>query len=262
MSQVKIVFFDIDSTLYDQNKSVPESTAEAVRALQKKGIKTVIATGRAPFMFKELRKELDIHSYISFNGSYVVSEDQAISKRPLPEDVLSKLENAVQAHNHRLVFVNEEGMKIDGKLDPTVEAAIDSLKLRLPYPEIDADYYRKREIYQGLLFYSDQEDCSYLKRKPLDSLEYVRWHPLAVDVIPQNGSKAYGVKKMLEILHLSPDQACAFGDGNNDVEMLGYVGTGVAMGNAVDAAKEAAGLVTRPVDQEGIYYGLKKIGLI
>ncbi|GGL45079.1 Cof-type HAD-IIB family hydrolase [Sporolactobacillus putidus] len=262
MSKVKIVFFDIDNTLYDQDKSVPESTAEAVRDLQRKGIITAIATGRAPFMFEGLRKQLAIHSFVSFNGSYVVHEDEPMFKNPLSKPALHELEKESSEIGNRLVFLNERTMRIDGKKNKRVEQSIASLKLNLPFPEEDPDFYKQHEIYQALLFYSEQDDSSYLEKEPLDAFRYVRWHPYGVDVIPESGSKASGIRSMLEKLNLAPDEACAFGDGNNDVEMLSFVGTGVAMGNAVADAKNAADFVTRPVNRDGIYYGLKEIGLL
>ncbi|RYL95450.1 Cof-type HAD-IIB family hydrolase [Sporolactobacillus sp. THM7-4] len=262
MMSVKIVFFDIDSTLYDQDKSVPESTLEAVEALQKKGVITAIATGRAPFMFEDLRKKLDIHTFASFNGSYVVYQNEPVFKRPLSRPVLQKLAKQSAVRQYPIVFLNEQTMKINSEMTGKVEEGIRSLKLNIPFPEKDPDFFADHEVYQCLLFYSNQDDWSYLKQPPLDIFNYVRWHKYAVDVIPPDGSKASGIKKLLDELNLSVDEACAFGDGNNDVEMLSFVGTGVAMGNAVATAKKAADYVTRPVDQDGIYYGLKEIGLL
>ena len=46
----KIIFFDIDGTLYDHDKKLPASTKKAVLQLQEKGYEVAIATGRAPFM--------------------------------------------------------------------------------------------------------------------------------------------------------------------------------------------------------------------
>lgn len=262
MPDIKIVFFDIDSTLYDQHKHIPDSTAEAITALQRKGIMAAVATGRAPFMFENLRTDLNIHSYVSFNGSYVVHQDEPFYKNPLPEDTLEILERTSSMRGYRMIFQSGSTMKIDGELNAEVKKGFTSLKLNLPFPEEDRDFYKKEDIYQALLFYKEQDDSGYLGQFPLNTLRYVRWHEEAVDVIPRNGSKARGIQKMLEKLGLRAEEACAFGDGNNDVEMLSYVGTGVAMGNAVDRAKQAADLVTRSVDDDGIYYGLKTLCLL
>ena len=60
----KIVFFDIDGTLLDDDKNLPHAAKEAIHTLQKNGVYTAIATGRAPFMITHLLEELNIESYV------------------------------------------------------------------------------------------------------------------------------------------------------------------------------------------------------
>src|SRR5690625_6342097 len=68
----KIVFFDIDGTLVDDDKNIPVSAKQAIDELKRNDVYVAIATGRAPFMFEHIRQELEIESYVSFNGQYVV----------------------------------------------------------------------------------------------------------------------------------------------------------------------------------------------
>ncbi|MCO7174577.1 Cof-type HAD-IIB family hydrolase [Sporolactobacillus kofuensis] len=262
MAKPKIVFFDIDDTLYDQNKTVPDSTAEAIHKLQSKGVITAIATGRAPFMFRKLRQQLTIHTFVSINGSFVVHEDAPVYTNPIQKPLLKLLVSGAEKQGFSLAFVNEETMKMHRTASREAIMGIESLKLPLPFPETDPDFYKEHDVYQGLLFYSEQDNREFLEQTPLNTLRYVRWHECGVDVIPHNGSKAEGIKQLLKILNFTPEDACAFGDGNNDVEMLSYVGTGIAMGNAVEAAKKSADLVTTSVQKDGIYHGLQQIGLL
>lgn len=88
------------------------------------------------------------------------------------------------------------------------------------------------------------------------------WWPRAVDIIPADGSKGVGVQKVLDYFHIKNEQAIAFGDGGNDIEMLQTVGTGVAMGNATDDVKAAADTVCGNVSDDGIYYYCKNHGLL
>ena len=85
---------------------------------------------------------------------------------------------------------------------------------------------------------------------------------MSTDILPNGGSKAEGIKKMLEILGIPREHVYAFGDALNDKEMLEFVGTGIAMGNAVQEIKDIADMVTKSVDQEGIKYGLEMVGLL
>jgi hydroxymethylpyrimidine pyrophosphatase-like HAD family hydrolase len=54
----------------------------------------------------------------------------------------------------------------------------------------------------------------------------------------------------------------AFGDGPNDLEMLAFAGIGVAMGNGVAAAKEAADMVTAGIDDDGLARAMAQLGLV
>lgn len=257
-----MVFFDIDGTLYDQRKKVPESTVKAIALLQRQGIATAIATGRAPFMFAALRAQLGIDSYVSFNGSYTVFRGEPIVRTPIARPMLEMLAEEAGEHAQRLVFQDERTMASDGPLEAPAVDGLASLHLNLPLPAVDRHFYQTHDVYQALLFYDAHADIDYLRREPLNRLDYVRWHPQAVDVIPGGGSKAVGIQHLLNKLGLTADQICAFGDGNNDVEMLRLAGIGVAMGNGVAPAKQAADYITRSADEDGIYHGLRAIGLI
>ncbi|MNJ71697.1 putative bifunctional phosphatase/peptidyl-prolyl cis-trans isomerase [compost metagenome] len=93
-------------------------------------------------------------------------------------------------------------------------------------------------------------------------LHFVRWHPFSLDVLPGGGSKANGIAQLIGRLGFTPEEAYAFGDNLNDVEMLRYVGHSVAMGNAPDSVKQIAQYVTTDVDQDGIANGLRMVGLL
>uniref|UniRef100_UPI003081AFBA HAD hydrolase family protein n=1 Tax=Virgibacillus salexigens TaxID=61016 RepID=UPI003081AFBA len=56
----KIVFFDIDGTILDHDKQIPLTTKKSIQKLKENGVYVAIATGRAPFMFEDIRKELQI----------------------------------------------------------------------------------------------------------------------------------------------------------------------------------------------------------
>ena len=67
---------------------------------------------------------------------------------------------------------------------------------------------------------------------------------------------------MIEYLGIDRKNTYAFGDSNNDIEMLDYVEHGVAMGNAYPEILERAKYKTKSIYEDGIYYGLKELGLL
>ncbi|MBS4177278.1 Cof-type HAD-IIB family hydrolase [Lederbergia citrea] len=254
----KIVFFDIDGTLLDDDKNLPVSTKEAIKTLQKNGIYTAIATGRAPFMVTKLLQELNMESYVSFNGQYVVFGNEVVYTNPLCSINLKKLAKEASIHNHHLVYMNESTLKSNVKYDHRIKESLESLKM--VHPEHDPMFYEKTEIYQTLLFAKEGED-EYLEAFE-DDFTFIRWHEDALDVVPKGGSKAEGIKKLIARLGFNMKDVYAFGDGLNDIEMLKTVGTGVAMGNALEAVKMYADYVTTNVENDGIVNGLKAVGLL
>ncbi|WP_174614795.1 Cof-type HAD-IIB family hydrolase [Virgibacillus ihumii] len=254
-----IIFFDIDNTLLDSDKNLPKSTKKAIQALQDEGHIVAIATGRTPFAFENLRKELGIESYVSLNGQYVVHQGEVIHQHPLDTEALQQLTDYALEQDHPVVYVDHEDWRSNKENDESVTNAIGSLKI--PHEvSYDPEYYVGRDIYQGLLFCTDGEEAEYEKR--FSQFDFIRWHPASVDVLPQGGSKARGIEKAIEKMEVAPENVYAFGDGRNDIEMLRAVQNSVAMGNAEDIVKEAAKSVTKSVDEDGIEHGLKLVGLL
>lgn len=255
-----IVFFDIDGTLLDHNKNLPQSTKDAIQQLKDNGHKVAIATGRAPFMFKGLCQELDIHSYVSMNGQYVVLDGVPIYKDPLDIEELEALTQFSSLNNHPMVYIDHEDMKSNVEFHHHIEESVRSLKITMTHPDFDPNFFKDREIYQALLFCASDEEDKYTRR--FTDFGFIRWHEFSLDVLPRSGSKAIGIEKMIKKLNLTRDQVYAFGDGLNDIEMLHYAGNGIAMGNAHEKVKKAANFITKDVDDNGIVYGLELIGLV
>lgn len=254
----KIVFFDIDGTLLDENKQLVPSARDAIFRLRQKGVRVALATGRAPFMFENLLRDLEINTYISFNGQYVVSMGRPIFKNPLDHHKLQILEKSAQRNAHPLVYLDEKEMRASEAGHPFVQKSLNDL--RLDYPDIDPAFYRRRHIYQALVFCEEKDH--HLYEGQYEAFRFIRWHDYSVDIVPAGGSKAEGIARLLNVLGLSRENVYAFGDGRNDLEMLRFAGVGVAMGNAHEETKEAADYVTKAVDEDGILYGLLETGLL
>ncbi|VEF48562.1 Cof-like hydrolase [Bacillus freudenreichii] len=251
------MFFDIDGTLLDEEKNLPASAKEAIHTLQKNGIYTAIATGRAPFMISSLLEELNIDSYVCFNGQYVVFENKLIYANPINTGVLESIQQTANKHGHALVYMNELTLKTNTKHNDRIQKSLGTLKLA--YPQYDPEFFIDREIYQALLFTKENE-ADYLST--FDDVSFIRWHEYSLDIVPKGGSKARGIEELIGRLGMNMNEVYAFGDGLNDIEMLQEVGTGVAMGNAHDIVKEHADIVTTNVEHDGLVKGLKEVGLL
>src|SRR5699024_9614349 len=124
-------------------------------------------------------------------------------------------------------------------------------------PSVEPDIWQKEDIYQAYLYCEEAEQKKYEELHP--HLKFTRWFSHTVDVNDRFMNKSVGIERMLNHLDIAPEASIAFGDNQNDLEMLSYVGMGVAMGNAIDATKSKADFITKPLHEDGIFYALEQL---
>lgn len=256
----KLLFFDIDGTLYNTSKKIPEATKKAIEEARENGHEIAIATGRSPFFLKEVSEELNIDSYVSFNGQFVVYKGKTISKRPIPQNVLERLAEKAAQDKYPVVYLDEHRMTSTTEYDEKVKISMDSLFY--PMPEYDMNYHKEVDIYQALLYTPEDEKPRYVEAFP--ELAFIRWHKYSDDVINHDVSKAYGIEQFIQQTDFTLADTIVFGDGLNDIEMLELVakeGTSVAMGNSSERVKEAASFVTDHVDEDGLAKAMRRLEL-
>lgn len=130
-----------------------------------------------------------------------------------------------------------------------------------PIPQNDVKTIIENEnIYQVMLG-CRAEDYGRLM-KNVQNAKITAWWNRAVDIIPLSSGKGLGIRKVLEYYHLDSSEAIAFGDGNNDMDMLRAVGVGIAMGNASEELKQMADGVCSSAAEDGIYHYCVENGLI
>jgi hypothetical protein len=93
-------------------------------------------------------------------------------------------------------------------------------------------------------------------------LNVVRSAPHLLEIMDKTVSKATGIEVLLKHYGFSIDEAIAFGDNYNDIEMLEYIPQSVAMGNAPEKILQIASNITDTSEVGGIFTYLQKIGLI
>ncbi|MDM1049309.1 MULTISPECIES: Cof-type HAD-IIB family hydrolase [Sphingobacterium] len=257
---VKAVFFDIDGTLISfKTHKVPESTVEAIKELQSKGIKTILSTGRSINSIDHV-KFLDFDGFITFNGGYCLTNTNEVLFRKAidKEDIQSVMDYAKQKPLS-FSFMSEQEITIH---DVTPEIAGMYAHLNLPVPKlVDMDLVDTSSILQTNIFLGPDEEEEFMNSVMPNSLAS-RWTPLFADVNPKGLSKKVGIDIFCKHFGIDIEHTMAFGDGGNDISMLQHVKVGVAMGNANPEVKAIADYTTNEVDDNGIWNALKKFGVI
>ncbi len=254
----KLLLLDIDGTLLNSDKELPESALEALEKARANGHDLAIATGRGPFMITDLLKKLDIETFITFNGQYIVHNNEVIHTEALDPAMLEKVVRFAEEKDHPLVFMN--GQKMISSIDyhPAIDESLKSLKF--PHPVTEKNFHLDNEIYQSLVFCTKEEEASY--HENFKDLQFVRWHRVSCDILPKGGSKASGIEKLIASTGHSIEDTIAFGDGLNDLQMMKTAGFSVAMDNGHPETKKVASYVTGHVDDDGLSKAFSHLGLI
>ncbi|MGL4252765.1 MAG: HAD family hydrolase [Fusobacteriaceae bacterium] len=257
-----IIFLDIDGTLIDCFNSITRiapQVREAIRLLQLRGDYVFIATGR-PYAFLDREiLELGFDGFILANGAHVIINNETIYSNPISNGFVKELASNFDKKNIQYTL-NGRGhsyMKRENKefYDFFQKANIHKKAFKNDYSLDEIDVYKVEILCQNneitnhcLNFIKNYPEYDYFSSVSSMHLEFYF----------KENTKATGIQKALEHLNIPLENTYAIGDGKNDIEMLGTVGYGIAMGNATEEVKKYAKAVTDTVQNNGVATGIKK----
>jgi len=258
MASVRIIFFDIDGTLVDpQTGCISEKTAQTIKTLQARGIKCCIATGRSPASLPDFG-DLHFDAMSTFNGSLCYTDTDVLHSNPIARaDAEMVMQNAA-ALGRPVAIATRDRLAANGVDDDLADYYRLAKQELTASPDFDA--VRRDDIYQIMLG-CRLEDHAAIVQGAQGVKIAVSWDR-AVDVIPASSGKGVAIAKVLAHFGLDASQSMAFGDSQNDLEMIKAVGVGVAMGNANAQLKAIADDVCGAVSEDGIYQYCLVHGLI
>ena len=276
--EVKAVFFDIDGTLVNDRKSVLKSTKDAIRIVKEQGVLVGVATGRGPFFVKELMEDLDLDFAITYNGQYIFNKEKVLFASPIAKSSLRQLIAYAKKEQKEIALGTEHavvGSKIMSfglgsfsqlvsrfiptGLTRTVSRSFNRMVSKaVPQKEDDLLRLINEPIYQVLMLMTPEE--SEKAASDFEDLKLTRSNPFAADIINQGNSKLEGIRRVGKEYGFDLNQVMAFGDSDNDLEMLAGVGMSVAMGNGSSSVKEVAKHITASNQQDGIHKALEHFG--
>ena len=254
---IKAAFFDIDGTLLSfKTHRIPESTQRVLDTFHERGIKCVISTGRPMYQMPDwLLHGWD--AYITLSGQYCYDEGGVYRSCPIDPADVQVIYDQVMAGRFDSLCMQGKNSFVN-RLSARVQSVAD--KAGIVYHEEPFEHVFDAPAYQFCAFVDPGEE--HIVTDATSHVTTTRWCDLFCDIIPADGGKKLGVRATLERLGVAPDEAIAFGDGENDLSMFDAVGTSVSMGNAQESVKAAATYVTTDVDDDGIWNAAKRFGLV
>ena len=265
---IKIILSDIDGTFLKDDKTFTALHAKAIKAVVDKGLKFVFVSARMPEAIYPITDAIGMaHTpVISYGGGLVLTENEEIlfDKKISADDaknILAEMKRGwqditINYYTGRRWFVEEIDWRAQREVDIT-SAQVDVAKFD--------NLLNENILPNKILVMCEPPTCEEMERelgKKFPSLNVVRSAPYLLEVMDKSISKATGIEVLLKHYGFTLDEAVAFGDNYNDIEMLELVPQSVVMANAPDAVKKLAAAVTDSNEDSGIYTYLVKIGVI
>ena len=263
----QLIAMDLDGTLNNDQKIITEKTKAALMDAQKSGIRLALASARpSPGLYKErdiLRLQDHQGILMSYNGGRIVDaesgkvlfetsmdlEETKLVLRQLEKlPVTPILDDGVQFY-----VTDKNGYKVDYECRnnnmvctevPNLAEFLDFAPIKILMSVQPEELAQVQETIAGFL---------------PESLTVVQTAAFYLEVIPKVINKGQGIRDICKVLELPTEAVIAFGDAANDIPMLREAGVGVAMGNAQEAVKAAADLVTLSNNEDGIAAALEQL---
>lgn len=266
MKDKYLIALDLDGTLLTNDKKISNTNKKVLQQLMNEGHHIMIATGR-PFRSSEMYyKELGLTTpIVNFNGAFVhhpLDDQWGTYHEPLQLDVAKEIIDTCQQYDiynivaeviDKVYFHYHDEKLLDIFCLGNPETTIGDLRTYL------SDHPT------SMLIHADPAHVSHIRQhlnevhaQVVDHRSWAApWH--VIEIVKSGLNKAVGIQRVAKSLGIPRERIIAFGDEDNDLEMLEYAGHGVAMGNGIKEVKEVADFITSTNEEDGVAQFLKKM---
>ncbi len=269
-STIELVAIDMDGTLLDPAHKLTPRVKQAIAEARALGVHIVLTSGRpvpglAPFL-QELGIEGDDDYCIACNGGLVqrIGPRETVVEYPLSFDDFVYCEQVAREIGVHFQALDAQRMYTPNQ-DISIYTVADSHLSRMPL-----SYRRVADMDPGMSFIKlmmiDEPEVldAAIARLPTALTErfaVLKSAPFFLEVFDRRAGKGPSLQKLAEHLGIDRANVMAIGDQENDLTMLQYAGTSVAMGNAIDAVKAVARFETATNSEDGVAQAIERFVL-
>ncbi len=263
----EILALDIDGTITDSNRELPEAVRQGLIDIQKAGKKIVLATGRADSGVASLIKELEMDKYGSFVATYNGAKlrqcdtNEIISNQTFPHEMIRPVLEVIRCYpDVDLSTVTTDAMY--SGIKPNKYTELESGICGFPITRLQDMPSEITFPVNAFLGTGEPSTlvkvCEQLNMIFSSVLDIYLSDPYFLEIMPKDIDKANSLQILCDHLGLTSENVIACGDGQNDISMIQFAGLGVAMGNASDKVKNSADYVTLTNDEYGVLHVIEK----
>lgn len=271
---IKCIALDLDRTTLNGQSRLSDRNRQALEAAMKKGIHIVVASGRAyDTLPKDVMSVPGIEYAVTSNGAavYHVPTGKCLKEYHIPEDVPEKIleltgkyENLTyECFIHGVAFGPQQYVDEPERFLATEGTIEYMIATRTLVPDIKSFILEHKNELNSLdvLVRDDVEKDKIMKllKANLPDVYMTSSFSQLVEIAHKDCGKKTGLVYVVERLGLGRDEVAAFGDADNDIDMLAYAGVGIAMANASDGCKAVADHHTLHHDEDGVAWGMEHI---
>jgi Cof subfamily protein (haloacid dehalogenase superfamily) len=269
MAELRLVASDLDGTLLRSDSTLSDRTASALRAARAAGVRVVVATARPLRVLPAVIEDGLLDAAICANGAtrYDQSTRQHVVTHPLPAPVATYVMTEVDRLVPGTWFAAETGARVVHESGYSYRPSLDSER----YPVLARDHLVAEPLVKlmALLPHDDPAAAWALLSPTLQAVVTCTWssghggpdrsYPAILEIAAPGVSKAAALAELCTQWSIDPAQVVAFGDARNDLEMLGWAGTGYAVANAVPEVLAATPHRAPANDEDGVAQTLERL---
>lgn len=256
---MSLLALDVDGTLMRSDNTLSARNAEAVAEARRRGWRVVLATGKPPWAVSLLAERLGLE------GPHVVANGCALWTPGGPLEVLARIDECDVRASLAFAAAQRIPRATSGPRGVFCEADWQPAAVRRALREVGED--PPTVVADGVAADPDPWKVILILRagtphpRPpeVGSGRWVRTHPNFLETLPRAASKGGALALLCRRLGVPRQTVVAFGDGENDLEMLQWAGRGVAMSHAPAPVRAAAVAVTAGNDEDGVALELERI---
>ena len=255
----KMIIFDCDGTITDLKtwKVVP-SAVTAINLLREAGYKTVLATGRPTYSMPAIDEAgLKFDYYVCSNGHLIADENKkTLLSQTFDRDLFEEINEYCRQKNLGLFWKFEDGA-YSYVYHPDTERIYGGLPCNHLYENPD-----RQALPNNASLVGDENSRRIFMERFEGRLQCVDGGLLLFDVNLLNVNKKTGIEHLLKLTGISPEQCVAYGDSENDIEMLDYCGLAVVMGDGMELAREHGDYIADATVNDGIIKSLYELNIL
>ena len=270
----KAVFADLDRTLLNGEGHISEFTKKTIEKLLESGVDFVPCSGRSLMSFpKEIFEIRGIKHGVSSNGVSVdnLEEKKSLSYLVIPSDVPERVMKFLSGYDIAYeIFLDGQGYTPasyyeNPKNFDEVTFKVDYIKTcRIPVEDMKSFILsHKSEIgsLDLILHPSDTTEVFEKLKAEFPEVYMTNSEAFLIEISNIECGKHNGLLHYCRMTGILPEEVVAFGDGNNDLEMLKTAGLGIAVGKATESCKNAAARVVETNEDDGVAREVRRIFL-